>query len=174
MSDFKAKMHRIQFWLDVCVRVCVRACVQFAVSVHPWACAAVTSPPMMIPVAATDKPCTETWAYQESRSLSQLTQRTMSSPMKTHSNTPMSCVTKYVTKLVISLHFTRSYIGLFKDNRNCVLSNAGLSNALTETRICTSVKYLAHLYFHFHPPLTTRWALFSFLQRGISYMRCCR
>jgi len=39
----------------------------------------------------------------------------------------------------------------------------GLSNALTDTGICTSIKYLDYFYFQFHPPLTTRWALFNFL-----------
>jgi len=38
---------------------------------------------------------------------------------------------------------------------NCVLSNAGLSNALNETGICTSLK--ADFYFQFHSPLNTNW-----------------
>jgi len=44
---------------------------------------------------------------------------------------------------------------------NCVLSNAGLSNALTKTGICTSLK--SGLYFRFHSPSNTKSALPNFI-----------
>jgi len=64
-----------------------------------------------------------------------------------------------------TLHVLTSAI--ISDNRykHCVLSNAGLSSALTETGICTTIKYLAKFYFQFHPLLSTRWALFNFTAR---------
>jgi len=43
--------------------------------------------------------------------------------------------------------FTSNFIRIseqLKNKHNCVLSNAGLSNALNETEICTSIKYLAY------------------------------
>jgi len=45
----------------------------------------------------------------------------------------------------------------YRNKHNCVLSNAGLSNAITETRICTSPK--SDLYFRFHSPVNTKSAL---------------
>jgi len=44
---------------------------------------------------------------------------------------------------------------------SCVLSNAGLSNALTETGICTSLK--SYFYFQFHSPLNGKSALLNFI-----------
>ena len=44
---------------------------------------------------------------------------------------------------------------------SCVLSNAGLCNALTETGICTSLK--SDFYFGFHSPLNTKSALLNFI-----------
>jgi len=43
----------------------------------------------------------------------------------------------------------------------CVLSNAGLSNALTKTGICTSLK--SDFYFRFQSPLNTKSALMNFI-----------
>ena len=43
------------------------------------------------------------------------------------------------------------------NKHNCVLSNAGLSNALTKTGICTSLK--SGFYFRFHSPSNTKLAL---------------
>ena len=49
-----------------------------------------------------------------------------------------------------------------RDNKhNCVLSNAGLSNALTKTGVCTSLK--SDFYFRFHSPLNTNSALLNFI-----------
>jgi len=45
---------------------------------------------------------------------------------------------------------------------NCVLSNTGLSNALTETDVCTSLK--CDFYFRFHSPLNTKSALLNFIR----------
>jgi len=47
------------------------------------------------------------------------------------------------------------------NKHNCVLSNAGLSNAPTKTGICTSPK--SDLYFRFHSPLNTKSALLNFI-----------
>jgi len=44
---------------------------------------------------------------------------------------------------------------------NCVLSNAGLSNALTKTGICRYLK--PDFYFRFHWPLHTKSALLNFI-----------
>ena len=57
------------------------------------------------------------------------------------------------------LHRTRQKI-LILYMHSCVLLNAGLSNALTETGICTSLKY--DFYFRFHLPLNTKSALLNF------------
>jgi len=51
----------------------------------------------------------------------------------------------------------RKMAGMKYNKHNCVLSNAGLSNALTETGICTSLK--SDFYFQFHSPLNTKSAL---------------
>jgi len=48
-----------------------------------------------------------------------------------------------------------------KNKHNCVLSNAGLSNALTKTGICTSLK--SGFYFRFHSPSNTKSALPNFI-----------
>jgi len=47
------------------------------------------------------------------------------------------------------------------NKHNCVLSNAGLSKALTKTRICTSLK--SDFYFRFHSPLHTKSTLLNFI-----------
>jgi len=48
------------------------------------------------------------------------------------------------------------------DNKhNCVLANAGLSNALTKTGFCTSLK--SGFYFRFHSPSNTKLALPNFI-----------
>jgi len=47
------------------------------------------------------------------------------------------------------------------NEHNCVLSNAGLSNAPTQTGICTSLKF--DVYFRFHSPLNTNSALLNFI-----------
>ena len=47
-----------------------------------------------------------------------------------------------------------------KDERLSVLPNAGLSNALTKTEICTSLK--SEFYFWSHLPLNTKSALLNF------------
>jgi len=48
------------------------------------------------------------------------------------------------------------------DNKhNCVLSNAGLSNALTKTGFCTSLK--SGFYFRFHSTSNTKSALPNFI-----------
>ena len=44
---------------------------------------------------------------------------------------------------------------------SCVLSNTGISSALTETGICTSLK--SDLYFRFHSQLNTKSALLNFI-----------
>ena len=46
------------------------------------------------------------------------------------------------------------------NKHSCVLSNSGLSNALIETGICTSLK--SDVYFRFHSPLNTKSALLNF------------
>jgi len=47
------------------------------------------------------------------------------------------------------------------NKHNCVLSNAGLSNALTQTGFCTSLK--SGFYFRFHSPSNTKSALPNFI-----------
>jgi len=49
----------------------------------------------------------------------------------------------------------------YTNKHNCVLSNAGLSNAPTKTGICTSLK--SDFYFRFHAPLNTKSALLNFI-----------
>jgi len=49
----------------------------------------------------------------------------------------------------------------YQNKHNCVLSNAGLSNALTKTGICTSLK--SSFYFRFHSPSNTKSALPNFI-----------
>jgi len=44
---------------------------------------------------------------------------------------------------------------------NCVLSNAGLSNALTKTGVCTSLK--SDFYFRFQSPLNAKSAVLNFI-----------
>ena len=51
--------------------------------------------------------------------------------------------------------------GHLLNKHNCVLSNAGLSNAPTKTGICTSLK--SDFYFWFHSPLNTKSALPNFI-----------
>jgi len=48
-----------------------------------------------------------------------------------------------------------------RNKHNCVLLNAGLSNALTKTGFCTSLK--CGFYFRFHLPSTTKSALPNFI-----------
>jgi len=43
---------------------------------------------------------------------------------------------------IVRVH--RAFDELYINKHNCVLSNAGLSSALIETEICTSIKYLAY------------------------------
>ena len=58
------------------------------------------------------------------------------------------------------LHSARQKVPtLYK--HSCVLSNAGLSNALTETGICTSLK--SDFYFRFHSPFNGQSALLNFI-----------
>jgi len=49
----------------------------------------------------------------------------------------------------------------YTNKHNCVLSNAGLSNAPTKTGICTSLK--SDFYFRFQVPLNTKSALLNFI-----------
>jgi len=55
-------------------------------------------------------------------------------------------------------HFNRWLDSEYK--HDCVLSNAGLSNAPTKTGICTSLK--SDVYFRFHSPLNAKSALLNF------------
>ena len=56
------------------------------------------------------------------------------------------------------LHSARQKVPTLYKHRY-VLSNAGLSNALTETGILTSLK--SYFYFRFHSPLNGKWALLN-------------
>ena len=51
--------------------------------------------------------------------------------------------------------------GLLNNKHNCVLSNAGLSNALNKTGFCTSLK--SGFYFRFHSQSNTKSALPNFI-----------
>ena len=55
-------------------------------------------------------------------------------------------------------------------NHICVLSNAGLSNALTEPGICTSLK--SDFYFRFHSLLNRKSALLNFICTGDLVLIC--
>ena len=68
---------------------------------------------------------------------------------------------KAIVKEVTSLTSVVSYW----NKHNCVLSNAGLSNALTKTGICTSLK--SGFYFRFQSPLNTKSACRILSAHGI-------
>jgi len=57
------------------------------------------------------------------------------------------------------------------DNKhNCVLSNSGLSNALSKTGICTSLK--SGFYFRFHSPSNTKSAMLNFIYTWDLQLSC--
>ena len=72
-------------------------------------------------------------------------------------STVNSALHKKVTWCKLSATNTQTVSLLNK--HNCVLSNVGLSNALTKTGICTSLK--SDFYCRFHSPLHTKSALLN-------------
>jgi len=58
------------------------------------------------------------------------------------------------------------------NKHNCVLSNAGLSNALTKTGICTSLK--SGFHFLFQSPSNTKSALPNFICTWDLVLICCK
>jgi len=66
-------------------------------------------------------------------------------------------ITYSVLKIVYIHLYVLINITYSRNKHNCVLSNAGLYNALTETGICTSLK--SDFNFWFHSPLNTKSAL---------------
>ena len=63
-----------------------------------------------------------------------------------------------------------SITGLKSNKHNCVLSNAGLSNAPTKTGFCTSLK--SGFYFRFYSPSNTKSALPNFISSWDLMLSC--